>query len=78
MMSSKFEMLSSVANITDVAAGSVEYPEDDGSRCAVPREYSLRPAVHFLLCQPGVFPRTECPFRQRPGCELQLVKAYVF
>ena len=41
-----------------------------------PREYSQRPAVHFLLFQPGVFPRTECPFRQRPGCELQLVKAY--
>ena len=33
-----------------------------------PREYSLRPAVHFLLFQPGVFPRTECPFRQPPGC----------
>ena len=34
-MSSKFEMLSSVAHKTDVAAGSVEYPEDDGGRCAV-------------------------------------------
>ena len=38
-----------------------------------PREYSLRPAVHYLLFQPGVFPRTEYPFRQRPGCELQLL-----
>ena len=28
-----------------------------------PRDYSLRPAVRFLLFQPGVFPRTECPFR---------------
>ena len=41
-----------------------------------PQEYSLRPAVHFLLFKPGVFPRTECPLRQRPGCELQLVKVY--
>ena len=28
-------MLSSVAHKIDVATGSVEYPEDDGSRCAV-------------------------------------------
>ena len=41
-----------------------------------PREYSLRMAVHFLLFQPGVFSRTECPFRQRLGCELDIVKAY--
>ena len=34
-MSSKFEILSSVADKTDVSAGSVEYPEDGGSRCAV-------------------------------------------
>ena len=34
-MSSKFEMLSSVAHKTGVAAGSVEYPDDDGIRCAV-------------------------------------------
>ena len=34
-MSSKFEMLSSVTHETDVAAGSVDYPEDDGGRCAV-------------------------------------------
>ena len=43
-----------------------------------PREYSLRPAVHLLLFQPGVFRRAECPFRRRPGCELQLVEAYFF
>ena len=35
LMSSKFEMLSSVAHKTDVAAGSVAYPGDDGCRCAV-------------------------------------------
>ena len=70
-------MLSSVAHKTDAAAWSVEYPEDDGGRGPCPREYSLRPTVHFLPYQPGVVPRTVCRFRQRPGCELQLVKAYL-
>ena len=41
-MSSRFEVLSSVAHETDVAAGSVEYHVDDGSRCTVSTE--VRPA----------------------------------
>ena len=57
-------MLSSVPHKTDVAAGSVEYPEDDGSRCAV--STGVLPAsvcVHFLLCQPGgCFPRMSVRF----------------
>ena len=40
-------MLSSVAHKTDVAAGSVEYPEDDGSRRAV---------------STGVLPASGCTF----------------
>ena len=35
LMSSNFEVWSSVAHKADVAAGSVDYPEDDGSGCAV-------------------------------------------
>ena len=50
-----------------------EYPVMMVADAPCPREYSLRPAVHFLLCQPGVFPKTKCPFRQQPGRELQLV-----
>ena len=46
LMPSKFEMLSSVAHKSDVAAGSVEYPEDDGSRCAV--RDTKRQILHVL------------------------------
>ena len=35
LMSSTFEMLSSVAHKTGVAAGSVECPVDNGSRFAI-------------------------------------------
>ena len=45
---------------------------------ACPQEYSLRPGAHFPLLKPGGIPLTECPFRQWPGCELQLVKVYFF
>ena len=68
-------MLLSVTHNTDVAAGSVEYREGDGSRCAVSTGVLPASGRRFSTVQPGVFPRTECPFRQRPGCELQLVKA---
>ena len=77
-MSSQFEILSSVARKPDVAAGSVEYPENDGSRCAVSTGVLPAFGCTFSAVSAGVFPRIECPFRQRPGCELQLVKAYFF
>ena len=46
-MSSKFKMLSSVAHNTNVAAGSADYPEDGGGRCAV---------------STGVLPASGCTF----------------
>ena len=45
-------MLSSVAHKTDVAAGSVEYPGDDGNRCTV---------------STGVLPASGCTFSDVPA-----------
>ena len=64
-----------MAHKTDVAAESVEYPVvDDGSRCDVSTGVLHSSGCIFSAVSAGGFSRVECPFRQRPGCEL-LVKA---
>ena len=70
-MSSEYEMMSSVAYTTDVAAVNVEYPEDDGSKCAA--STGVIPASGCICSadSAGGGSRTEAPFRQRPGCELR-------
>ena len=70
-------MFSSVAHKTYVEAESVEYPVDDGSRCAVSTGELHASGCTVSPVSAGGFPLTEFPFRLRPGCELQLVKAYI-
>ena len=77
LMSFKLELLSSVAHKADIAAGSVEYPDDDGTRCAVSTGVLPASGCTFSAVYARGISRTACSFRQQPGCKLQLVKAYL-